>query len=122
VISSHARIQAVEVSGQFITAHLAGGRTIRLPLAWSRRLAAATPEQRAHYEIVDGGRAVRWPEIDERISACGMIEGAPSRRRTMVTTGRGRWRAVDGRQPSARRPTQLAPSPTAAAPSWSVPE
>jgi hypothetical protein len=81
VVKSHACVQAVEVSDTFITAHLSGGRTIRIPLAWSRRLAAATPEQRSHYEIVDGGQGVRWPEVDEDLSARGMLEGTPGRRR-----------------------------------------
>jgi hypothetical protein len=77
VVSSHASVQAVEVSDSFITARLAGGRTIRIPLSWSRRLTDATPEQRSHYEIIDGGRGVRWPEVDEDISARGMLEGTP---------------------------------------------
>ena len=80
VVSSHACVRAVEVSDAFIVAHFTGGRTIRIPLSWSRRLAEATPEQRSHYEIVDGGRGVRWPEVDEAISARGMLEGTPGRR------------------------------------------
>src|SRR5687768_16958936 len=36
---------------ELITAHLADGRTISVPLAWSWRLSEARPEQRARYEI-----------------------------------------------------------------------
>ena len=81
MVSSHACVKAVEVSDAFIVAHLTGGRTIRIPLAWSRRLADATPEQRSHYEIVDDGLSVRWPEVDEDISVRGMLGGTPGRRR-----------------------------------------
>ena len=48
---SDARIKRVEVTDDTITAHLADGRVIGVPLAWSWRLAAASPAQRARYEI-----------------------------------------------------------------------
>jgi hypothetical protein len=79
VVSSHACVKAVEVSDAFIIARLSGGRTIRFPLSWSRRLADATPEQRSRYELVDGGLGVRWPDVDEDISVRGMLEGRPGR-------------------------------------------
>ena len=74
------RVTAVEVTGELIVAHLADGRTISVPLAWSWRLSDATPEQRAHYEIFGDGTGIRWPDIDEDISVRGMLEGAPARR------------------------------------------
>jgi len=50
-------------------AHLADGRIISVPLAWSWRLAAATPAQRANYEIIGDGLGVHWSDVDEDISA-----------------------------------------------------
>lgn len=41
----------------------------------------ATPTQRANYEIVGDGQGVHWPEVDEDISAEGMLSGEPARRR-----------------------------------------
>ena len=76
------RVTAVEVTDQLIIAHLLDGRTISVPLAWSWRLNDATPEQRAHYEILGDGTGIRWPDIDEDISVRGMLEGAPARRPT----------------------------------------
>ena len=73
-------VTAVEVTDTLIVAHLADGRTISVPLAWSWRLSDATPEQRAHYEIFGEGTGIRWPDIDEDLSVRGMLEGVPARR------------------------------------------
>ena len=49
-----------------------------LPLAWYPRLLAATPEQRARWEIAGGGYGIHWPDIDEDLSAEGLLRGAPA--------------------------------------------
>jgi hypothetical protein len=56
------------------------GRTISVPLAWSWRLSEATPKQRANWEIIGDGHGVHWPDIDEDISAEGMLCGIPAPR------------------------------------------
>ena len=63
-----------------ITARVVDGRIISVPLAWSWRLAAATPEQRTNYQIIGDGQGVHWPDIDEDISAAGMLGGEPAPR------------------------------------------
>lgn len=63
---------------RYFSAHLYDGRTISVPLAWSWRLSEATHEQREHYEIIGDGQGVHWPEIDEDISAEGMLYGSPT--------------------------------------------
>ena len=78
VASNDPRILTVEVTEYLITAHLADGRTISVPLAWSWRLSNATPEQRQHFEIIGTGQGVRWRDIDEDISALGMLTGTPA--------------------------------------------
>ena len=78
--SGGARIERVEVTDEAITAHLADGRLISVPLAWSWRLAAASPAQRARYEIIGDGQGVHWPDVDEDISAEGMLNGIPAHR------------------------------------------
>ena len=80
-ISADPRISSVMVTDERITAQLVDGRTISVPLAWSWRLSEATPEQRARYEIIGDGEGVQWPDIDEDISAQGMLTGVPARRR-----------------------------------------
>ena len=48
VASNDPQILSVEVTDDLLTAHLADGRTISVPLVWSWCLANATPEQRNH--------------------------------------------------------------------------
>lgn len=74
------RIKDVTVTGDTITAQLVDGRIISVPLAWSWRLSDATPKQRAKYKIIGDGHGVHWPDIDEDISAEGMLYGAPAHR------------------------------------------
>jgi len=39
----------------------------------STRLAAATPEQRANFEISPAGYGIHWPDLDEDLSIDGLI-------------------------------------------------
>jgi len=81
VVSDIPRITDMRVTDEVITAHLADGRTISVPLAWSWRLSEATPEQRSNFEFIGNGLGVHWPDIDEDISAAGMLSGRPARSR-----------------------------------------
>ena len=74
------RIKDIHVTDEEIIAYLVDGRTISVPLAWSWRLSEATPEQRSSYELIGDGQGIHWPEIDEDISAEGMLYGIPARR------------------------------------------
>lgn len=74
------RIRDISVTHDTITAQLMDGRTISVPLAWSWRLSEATPKQRANWEIIGDGYGVHWPDIDEDISAEGMLYGIPAPR------------------------------------------
>lgn len=78
------RIKQIEVTEDSITAHLVDGRVISVPLAWSWRLSDATPEQRGKWELIGDGQGVHWPDIDEDISAKGMLYGNPARRPQQV--------------------------------------
>jgi hypothetical protein len=79
VVPNEPRIVTVAVTDDEIRANLADGRTISVLLVWSWRLAEATPEQRQNYEIIGTGQGVHWPDVDEDISAIGMLAGAPAR-------------------------------------------
>ena len=76
--NSDARIITIEVTDDTIEAQLADGRKISVPLAWSWRLSDATPEQRRNFELIGDGEGVHWPDIDEDISAKGMLQGVPA--------------------------------------------
>ena len=75
---SEPRIITLEVTKDAIVAQLADGRTVSVPLAWSWRLANATPAQRRRFEIIGTGEGVHWPDIDEDISVRGMLQGIPA--------------------------------------------
>jgi hypothetical protein len=89
VASSDPRIERVCVTEDEIIAHLVDGRVISVPLAWSWRLAEATPAQRAHFRLIGTGQGVHWPDVDEDISVEGMLHGTPARRPKLApaTTG-----------------------------------
>ena len=74
------RIKDINITEDTITAYLVDGRIVSVPLAWSWRLSEATPEQRANYEIILDGQCIHWTEIDEDISAEGMLYGVPAPR------------------------------------------
>ena len=79
-VITESRIDRVVVSDETITAHLTDGRVISVPLAWSWRLSDATPAQRANWKLIGSGSGVHWPDVDEDISAEGMLSGVPARR------------------------------------------
>ena len=79
VETREARIASVDVSDDLITADLVDGRVVSVPLAWSWRLSEATHQQRQNFEIIGDGEGVHWPDVDEDISARGMLQGVPAR-------------------------------------------
>lgn len=79
VVNIEPRIKEIAITDETITACLQDGRTISVPLAWSWRLSEATKEQRQNYEIIGDGIGVHWPDIDEDISAEGMLSGVPAK-------------------------------------------
>jgi Protein of unknown function (DUF2442) len=79
-VSVESRIGRVEVTDELITAYLVDGRVISVPLAWSWRLSDATPAQRANWTLIGDGHGVHWPDVDEDLSADGLLNGVPARR------------------------------------------
>lgn len=69
------RVANVSVTADFIVFDMVDGRRIEAPLWWYPRLAAASLDQRAGWEILPFGDAVGWEEIDEYISAKALIVG-----------------------------------------------
>ena len=80
VVNSEPRIIGLKVTTESIIAQLADGRTVSVPLAWSWRLSEATPDERKNFEIMGNEEGVHWPDIDEDISAIGILCGTPARR------------------------------------------
>jgi hypothetical protein len=52
---------------------LEDGRTLGVPRVWFPRLDQATAKQRSHWELIPGGNAVHWPDVDEDVSVAGLL-------------------------------------------------
>ena len=69
------RVRSVDMTDDELIVGLMDGRTISTPIAWFPRLLAATPDQRARWEVSAGGFGIHWPLIDEDLSTEGMLRG-----------------------------------------------
>ena len=79
MVARHApRMLTVEGPDNLLSAQRADGRTMRVPLAWSSRLANATPMQRQHCAIIGTGQGVHRPDSEEDLRACGRRTGTPA--------------------------------------------
>ena len=72
------RIKAVRLTQDALAVDLVDGRTIVVPLAWYPRLLDATPEQRHNWQLSGAGYGIHWPDLDEDLSAEGLLRGAPA--------------------------------------------
>jgi len=74
------KVTQVSFTKDAIRVDLLDGRTITAPLVWYPRLLHATPAERANWRIAGAGYVIHWPEIDEDLSAQGLLGGAPAPR------------------------------------------
>jgi hypothetical protein len=70
------RIRTVSFDDDRLSVELMDGRAISVPLLWYPRLANATYEQLSHWELAGGGYGIHWPDIDEDLSAEGLLKGS----------------------------------------------
>ncbi len=61
------RVRAARVHGTALAVILTDGREVRVPLSAFPRLLAGSAAARANLRITEGGRAIRWPDLDEDI-------------------------------------------------------
>ena len=65
--------KAVRFCDDSMWVDLDDGRRMAVPLAWFPRLLAATPEQRAQFELSACG--IHWEALDEDSSIDGLLAG-----------------------------------------------
>ena len=65
--------KAVRFDDDSMWVDLDDGRRMAVPLAWFPRLLAATPEQRAQFEL--SPRGIHWEALDEDVSIDGLLAG-----------------------------------------------
>jgi hypothetical protein len=79
------RVKNVDFTEDTIAVDLMDGRTIIVPLAWYPTLLEASPEQRSNWKISGAGYGIHWPDIDEDLSAEGLLRGAPAAQEALHT-------------------------------------
>ncbi|MCP5319906.1 MAG: DUF2442 domain-containing protein [Pseudomonadales bacterium] len=68
----------VRCTSDELVVSLNDGRVLSVPLAWFPRLAGASPEQLATFEMLGEGEGIHWPAVDEDVSVVGLLEGRAS--------------------------------------------
>lgn len=68
---------SAEVTADTLTVELADGRSVSVPTPWYPRLSHGTPEERANWRLIGAGEGLHWEELDEDISAEGLLAGHP---------------------------------------------
>ena len=87
------KIIGVQVTEDTLIVDLEDGRTIAVPLSWYPRLAYATAEERANYQIAGAGYGIHWPDLDEDIGVEGLLAG---KRSLESAASLRRWLAARG--------------------------
>jgi len=72
------RAQSVEVREDTLLVSFVDGRTMTVPIIWYPRLWYGTAAERAHFELLDDGRYIHWPDLDEDLSMDGLVAGRRS--------------------------------------------
>jgi len=70
------KITSVTVEDQYITFKLSDDRLISIPVWWSTKLDEA--EDLSGFEVAEGRKKVKWPEVNEEITLYGILQGAPA--------------------------------------------
>ena len=73
-------IRDVTFDDDRISVEFDDGRAVALPLAWYPRLFNGSSEQRKNWEFIGRGEGLHWPDLDEDLSADGLLRGIPSPR------------------------------------------
>jgi hypothetical protein len=69
---------AVSVDLDKLVVELVDGRSLTIPLTWYPRLLHGSPHERNNWQLLGGGYAIEWPELDEHIGIEGLLAGRRS--------------------------------------------
>jgi hypothetical protein len=72
------KITGVRLAEDSLSVDFLDGRSLTVPLAWYPRLLHASIQQRNNFRIIGGGFVINWPDVDEHLSAQGLLAGAPA--------------------------------------------
>jgi len=73
------RAKELSFGPQRMIVRLVDGRELSVPLALYPTLRKASPDRRAQWELIGGGRAIRWESLDLDLSVEGILDGLEER-------------------------------------------
>ncbi|MBN1189043.1 MAG: DUF2442 domain-containing protein [Dehalococcoidales bacterium] len=68
----------VTSTDEALTVGLSDGRVLSVPLTWYPRLLHATQKERNNWRLIGNGQGIHWEDLDEDISAEGLLAGRRS--------------------------------------------
>ena len=72
--------KSTRITTNTLHVRLDDGREVSVPFAevpWLKWLAKATPKQRANWSLEPGGFAIYWPDLDDGIEVCHLLDSQP---------------------------------------------
>ena len=57
----------VSVNSKALIVELDDGRGLTIPLEWYPRLLNGSPTEKNNWQLLGGGYAIEWPDLDEHI-------------------------------------------------------
>jgi hypothetical protein len=71
---------SIRITTTVLHVRLDDGREIGVPFTevpWLKWLAKATPKQRANWSLEPGGFAIYWPNLDDGMEVCRLLDRRP---------------------------------------------
>jgi len=74
------RAKSARITANTLHVGFDDGRNVNVPfteVSWLKWLAKATPRQRANWSVEPGGFAIYWPDLDDGIEVCHLLDLKP---------------------------------------------
>ena len=71
-------IQHVTITDESLVVELEDGRSLTAPLCWFPRIGYASAAERANWRLIGTGVGIHWDDLDEDVSAEGLLLGKRS--------------------------------------------
>ena len=72
------QIKQIKTTQTDLTLEFLDGRVLSVPLAWYPRLLHGTIHEREVFELLDDGKMIHWPLLDEDLTVVGILSGLKS--------------------------------------------
>ena len=72
------QVKQIKTTQTELTLEFVDGRVLSVPLTWYPRLLHGTVHERETFELLDEGRMIHWPILDEDLTVAGILAGLKS--------------------------------------------